>query len=390
MYKTPAILLLVYYHLAGNICLRAQPGLLLNGGFDDINICSEYQAECGVEGWFYLRDVKVQLLRQEETNRLTGSNSLAIFYTWNGYTGFTPVIGTILPCRLQTGKGYTFRGVLTAKLNTKLNFKPGICLGEKFYVPRRPFSAAMKPDSILQLEPIAGSPFIRFTYHFTATGHEQYLTFGSFIHRDSLSGKTPLTGVQTVSLQPDGFELVPDDPEETVCPAWVFNRDRIYAYNYRHREMDYSLFGKGELVLTGEWPDTGSTTVKKQPLPQAVEVDTLLLRDLLFDFNKAGLKPEAEKILHDYFTPERWARLDSLYIEGHTDSIGSDKLNMQLSQERTGSVRNWFAQQSFSSMPLIRLRAFGRSRPVTGNQTAADRARNRRVELILFYTKGKP
>jgi hypothetical protein len=39
----------------------SQANLLLNGDFKDVNTCSEYKAECGVEGWFYLKDVKVQV-----------------------------------------------------------------------------------------------------------------------------------------------------------------------------------------------------------------------------------------------------------------------------------------------------------------------------------------
>ena len=75
----------------------AQTNLLLNGDFEEINTCTEYSAECGVEGWFYLRDVKVQMLGNEtNTNRL-GSNSFGVFFNWLGYTGFAPVIGAILP-----------------------------------------------------------------------------------------------------------------------------------------------------------------------------------------------------------------------------------------------------------------------------------------------------
>ena len=76
------------------------------------------------------------MLANDSANQLTGTNSIAIFYNWINYTGFSPVIGTILLCNLQAGKGYTFKGLITATLNPKLNFKAGVCLGEWFYVPR--------------------------------------------------------------------------------------------------------------------------------------------------------------------------------------------------------------------------------------------------------------
>src|SRR5689334_17202367 len=139
--------------------LFAQTNLLLNGGFEDINTCTEYKAECGVEAWFYLKDVKAQMLSNETGNRLLGNNSYGIFFNWNEYTGFSPIIGTILPCGLQKGNRYIFSGILSAKLNPKLVLKPGICLGEKFYVPGRPFSKNLHPDSIAAIQKIPGVAF---------------------------------------------------------------------------------------------------------------------------------------------------------------------------------------------------------------------------------------
>ena len=101
-------LLLLVILCSNSLTGHTQINLLLNGGFDDINTCTEYKAECGVEGWFYLKDVKIQMLANDSANQLTGTNSIAIFYNWINYTGFSPVIGTILPCNRQTGRASTF------------------------------------------------------------------------------------------------------------------------------------------------------------------------------------------------------------------------------------------------------------------------------------------
>jgi hypothetical protein len=97
----------------------SQANLLLNGGFEDINTCTEYKAECGVEGWFYLQDVKAQMMTNETNHQLLGANSYALFCNWGGYTDFTPIIGTLLPCRLQKGNQYIFKGLISSKLNPK-------------------------------------------------------------------------------------------------------------------------------------------------------------------------------------------------------------------------------------------------------------------------------
>jgi outer membrane protein OmpA-like peptidoglycan-associated protein len=368
----------------------AQNNLLLNGGFDDVNVCTEYKAECGVEGWFYLRDVKVQMLAADSVSQLTGSNSIAILYNWIGYTAFTPVFGTLLPCNLQAGKNYTLKGLMNVTLNPKLNFKAGVCFGERFYVPRRPFVASMQPDSILSITPIPDTKFVEFEYHFTANGHERYLTFGSYIHKDSLAGKTPLIGTQTVTMILDRFSLTPDDPKEIYCASYTANKALIYQYDFRHKEMDYSLYGRGQLAFEPQFNDSSITREQEVVIQPAIKTDTLRLGDVLFDFNKAILKPAALKILRDYFTPDRLSGIDSLYIDGHTDSIGTDSRNTELSGQRSEAVRNWLLQNGLPASTPLSVHPYGRNRPVASNQTPEGRAQNRRVELILFRKKELP
>jgi hypothetical protein len=67
--KNKIQLLVTVFLLQLNI-LSAQTDLLLNGDFEDINTCTEYNAECGVEGWFYLKEVKAQMLNNEVPSKL--------------------------------------------------------------------------------------------------------------------------------------------------------------------------------------------------------------------------------------------------------------------------------------------------------------------------------
>jgi outer membrane protein OmpA-like peptidoglycan-associated protein len=369
----------------------AQTNLLLNGNFEDINTCTEYSARCGVEAWFYLNEVKVQMLNNETNTSLAGSNSLGIFYNWTGYAGFTPVIGTILPCSLQKNKRYTFKGLIYAKLHPKLNLKPGICLGEKFYVPRRAFSKNMKPDSIVLMKRVPNSNFYEIEYSFVADGHEKYLAFGTFIEEDTVSVKRKLVGVQTVSLVLDNFTLIPEDEKETYCPDFLVNKEIIYDYNFRHREMDYSLFGRGELNITFPGAENDQVTLIKEPTPVIPKADTLKLGDVFFDFNKAGLKPAAVKILESFFIKNKTgAAIDSIHVEGHTDSVGSDSRNLELSLKRCESVRQWLLQNHITLPATIQVHGFGRSKPIAGNSTPQGRAMNRRVELIVFRRNREP
>ena len=374
----------------------AQTNLLLNGGFEEINTCSEYNAECGVEGWFYLKDVKAQMLDHETTSTRLGTNSYAIFYNWLGFTGFTPIIGTILPCGLQKNNRYTFKGLVSAKLNPKLIFKAGVCVGEKFYVPGRPFSKNMHPDSIISIKPISTTNFFQFEYSFVADGTEKYLTFGSFIEEDTVGAKKKLIGTQTVSIVLDNFQLIPEDKRETMCPDFIQNKEEIYNYNFRHKEMDYSLYGRGELAIVFKNIDSNYITQIKEPipaaplLPQPVQPDTLKLGDVFFDFNKSNLKPEALKMLETFFSKNNTSStIDSMYVEGHTDSIGNDSRNLALSHSRCESIRQWLLQHQIVAPTSIQIHPFGKTKPVATNSTAAGRAKNRRVEMIVFRKRVK-
>lgn len=108
----------------------------------------------------------------------------------------------------------------------------------------------------------------------------------------------------------------------------------------------------------------------------------LTLGDVLFDTGRAELKPGAFATLDRLATflrdnPER--RLD---IEGHTDSVGSDSLNLALSQQRAESVRAALVQRGVDGA-RIATKGLGKAVPVASNATAEGRQRNRRVEIVI-------
>jgi outer membrane protein OmpA-like peptidoglycan-associated protein len=109
----------------------------------------------------------------------------------------------------------------------------------------------------------------------------------------------------------------------------------------------------------------------------------LTLGDVLFEYDKADLKPGAMRNLYPLVTflkehPER-----DVLIEGHTDSVGSDSYNLNLSQHRTESVRNFLVLNSIDPT-RITARGYGEAYPVTSNETEAGRQQNRRVEVVIL------
>ncbi len=106
------------------------------------------------------------------------------------------------------------------------------------------------------------------------------------------------------------------------------------------------------------------------------------MSDVLFETGKFELRPEAR---------ERLAKVSGivlaypslhLEVEGHTDSIGGDDYNQQLSEKRAEAVRDYLVQQGIAS-DSIGARGLGKTVPIASNDTPEGRQKNRRVELVL-------
>jgi outer membrane protein OmpA-like peptidoglycan-associated protein len=103
---------------------------------------------------------------------------------------------------------------------------------------------------------------------------------------------------------------------------------------------------------------------------------------VLFDFDKAELKPEARRQLAPVLSALRDQPSLQVHIVGHTDSVGTDEYNERLSQRRAESVAAYLAQQG-ASRQNIKAEWRGEREPVASNATAAGRSQNRRVEITL-------
>lgn len=114
----------------------------------------------------------------------------------------------------------------------------------------------------------------------------------------------------------------------------------------------------------------------------------ITMGDVLFDSNHAELRPAAmagiaklAAFMQTY--PDRRLR-----IEGFTDSVGSEASNQTLSLQRADAVRSALIQGGVTT-ERIAVRGYGEASPVAGNDTAAGRQQNRRVEIVLSDLNGQ-
>jgi len=103
---------------------------------------------------------------------------------------------------------------------------------------------------------------------------------------------------------------------------------------------------------------------------------------IYFDFASDKIKPESEPVLREIADALNHNPGWKLRVEGHTDNIGGDQYNLDLSQRRAEAVKQVLVTRYHIAADRLTPQGFGATRPKEPNDTLAGRARNRRVELI--------
>jgi outer membrane protein OmpA-like peptidoglycan-associated protein len=103
---------------------------------------------------------------------------------------------------------------------------------------------------------------------------------------------------------------------------------------------------------------------------------------ILFDVDKADIKPDAETNLKNLATSLQNNPETNILIIGHTDSTGTSSYNVDLSVHRAASVKNFLTDRGIRNSRL-NVDGRGETEPIADNGTTAGRAQNRRVEIVI-------
>ena len=150
--------------------------------------------------------------------------------------------------------------------------------------------------------------------------------------------------------------------------------------------------GDGVLDKDDQCPDVAGTTANNGCPEVTVEVINELneySKTILFDLGKSSIREESYPALTSIAEIMNEYPQTVFHIEGHTDSQGSDALNLRLSKERAASVKNFLVEQDGIDASRITSEGYGESRPIATNKTAAGRQQNRRVEVSLEKNREK-
>jgi outer membrane protein OmpA-like peptidoglycan-associated protein len=188
------------------------------------------------------------------------------------------------------------------------------------------------------------------------------------------------------------------------APALSAQELRSAALNliYRSFDLKYSAEdlsgGEQQLKGTGEGTATASSALKSEVFDlkaagaeikeSASEIKISLQGEILFDFDKANIRPAAESTLAQVARVIQSYPKSRTLIEGYTDSKGSDSYNAKLSDRRAVSVKNWLARHGINQATM-ETRGWGAAKPVASNKhldgsdDPEGRQKNRRVEITI-------
>lgn len=179
---------------------------------------------------------------------------------------------------------------------------------------------------------------------------------------------------------------------------------QVMAHN-EPRTQGYLVDSRGELVMsgtglcwrTGYWtpemaieecdPDlvTRAEAPAKQaaPVPAAERIKYCTTLDIQFEIDRYAIQHEYEAEAERLGAYLRKYPDTTAVIEGHTDEVGTDEYNMQLSQRRANSVVEYLVGHSGIDRARLKAVGYGKTRPVADNSTEDGKRQNRRIDSII-------
>ncbi len=134
-------------------------------------------------------------------------------------------------------------------------------------------------------------------------------------------------------------------------------------------------------------PETRNNFEDKDGCPDEIPVEvkrfTGVIRGITFETNKAVIRPTSQGTLLDALDVLEEYPDVRLEVQGHTDDVGNDQFNLELSQARAEAVVTWFVERGIDPA-RFRAVGYGETLPIADNNSDAGRAENRRVEFKLI------
>jgi outer membrane protein OmpA-like peptidoglycan-associated protein len=187
--------------------------------------------------------------------------------------------------------------------------------------------------------------------------------------------KGPVQGVVIVMTAPDGARYYTEETDEAGYAEVLVPAGQKY-------EVTYLSLGRKDIAatvtVTSEPRQNVKLTLRFKKLPPP---PPFVLTGINFDTGKATIRPESTGLLDTVFEFMKHKKRAQVEISGHTDNVGKPKANQVLSAKRAQSCRGYLISKGIDAARITAV-GFGDTRPVGPNDSAENRQKNRRIEVV--------
>lgn len=165
---------------------------------------------------------------------------------------------------------------------------------------------------------------------------------------------------------------------------------RLENLNIKKYRLDGKGFGSERLLVLSDYDENKTknrrielirTSINETGLREALNKDGKAVLHIRFETGKATLRPEEHEIVEEIAKLMNSDESLKISIEGHTDDVGSSEANDKLSLERARTIRKELLDMGILSKRLSAV-GYGSIKPIVMNNSAENRAKNRRVEIV--------
>ena len=352
----------------------AAQNLLANGGFEEQNICTEYTKNCAPEAWISTSLISDYYV-YEPSYAYEGTHFVGLIVGNEQRGGARSFVRSRLLCGLRKGRQYRIefytRSWHNASDSIGIYFSPTDFLFEtrpyKYIIP-----SLWVRDSVVH-HSASATYWARHTLLYTATGEEIFFTIGSFKRTEYRFTMVPDRQL-SYYVYIDKLSMTPADSTEQLCSCADSIKHILYSENERHNLLDRKIF-----VYKRNPP-----FVRVPAITVIRKIDTLIIPDVLFATASAVLDKKSFPVLDSFSHALAERNIDSLVLDGHTDSIGTLVHNQQLSADRAHAVAAYITQKAGIPGTRLQVHAYAYLRPRASNATLRGRQQNRRVEVYVY------
>ena len=223
------------------------------------------------------------------------------------------------------------------------------------------------PQVILSLLTVDNKRFVTLCDYFIAEGGEQFISIGRFTSPDKLK----IIRRENIPQSQFGIDESAYYLIDNVDLHEIKDTMECYCKNNTIQNDTVSTIPSRDIPMI-------ETDLNKLKLGKSV-----ILKNVNFEFDSYVLLPDADTILKTLLTYLNDNPKIRILISGHTDDLGSEEYNLELSINRAKAVYNWLINSGIES-DRLKFTGFGKSQPLYKDTNEKSRALNRRVEVKVI------